>query len=188
MYKEMKKHWKLILTVVAILLSGLLIWLLIDYFSVPRLPFREKEKIEQVYFEEHMASSEKDYADRRIIWYDENGYVEEENVWRYVGTYGNSYAFLRIGSGIGATMDPIESPILLRGLSRTVYYPCDADIMLYHTTRKFTYAEVLGSDYSFDGTIRMYPLHEIRNREEWLTDEQLEQLTQDIEKIAKEHN
>ena len=169
----MRKCWKWILAVIAVLLAGLLIWFLIDYFSVPRLPPWEKERVLD---ELNIIGSWRPH-----IWYEENGYVEETGVMRYIGTYGDCYAFLVIGNGHGATMHIMPGPFELRGLSRQVFYPIDADVMLYHTKRTFPRG---------DKMLRACYLEYLspEKRQEWLTDEQLEQLTQDIEKLAKAHD
>ena len=58
--------------------------------------------------------------------------------------------------------------------------------MLYHTKREFNSDE---ANWIVDGTtIRMEMISGIMNLEQWITDEQLEQLTLDIEKIAKEYD
>ena len=88
---------------------------------------------------------------------------------------------------MGATMEPLEMPFKLRGLARDVYYPNHADVMLYHTKREFTYAEVSGSNSTYDGTLRLQYLDAIENLQDWITDKQLEKLTRDIEKLAKAH-
>ena len=185
----MKKYWKWILAAIAILLAGLLIWFFFFYNSAPRLPKMEKEKIETIYYE-HWIVDSKFPEKSPLIWYDENGYVEEEGVWRYVGTYGDCYAFLLIGDNeadylVSPPMH-VQLPFPIPGLCGTVYYPSEAHVVLYHTKNEFSYADVYGTN--FEGTIRMCQLRSINNREDWLTDEQLEQLTQDIEAISKAHN
>ena len=182
----MRKSWKWIIVAIAPLLIGLLAWFLIDYFSVPRLPPWEKEKVEQAYFIE-MGSDEEMYAQNPIIWYDENGHVEEYNVWRYIGKYGDCYAFLRIGKNINAYWEEVQLPCPVVGLDPPVYYPVQAFVMLYHTKREFTHEEVNGRSHA-DCTHQLWNLLDVRNRNVLLTDEQLEQLAQDIEKLAREHN
>lgn len=181
MLKKYRAH--IIFGLVVALSVGILVASSI-YDSVPRLSRMTKDKIKEDYFVYECGSNERIYKMAPIIWYEENNYTEEENVWRYIGTYGDCYAFLVIGSGIGATMDPLELPVKLQGLSRTVYYPNDAHVMLYHTKRLFTYQEAIYPNSSYEKTIKMASLDEIENREEWLTDAQLEQLTRDIEKMA----
>ena len=174
----MKKYWKRIVSIVAVLLVGLVIWFIFFYNYVPRLSEEEKEKVEQAY-------SDYQFGLWPIDWYDENDHIEEFGVWRYIGTYGDCYAFLVIGNGQGATMDPLPGPFEVYGLARSVYYPADADVVLYHTKRTFTY----GIDTPHEFTTRLYFLEGISsNREEWITNEQWEQLTRDIEKLAREHN
>ena len=182
----MRKYWKWIIVAIALLLIGLLAWFLIDYFSIPRLPPWEKEKVEQAYFI-LTGSDEEWYAQNPIIWYDENGYVEENKVWRYVGKYGDCYAFLRIGDNKNAHWEEVDIPCPVAGLDPPVYYPVQAFLYLYHTKRGFTYKEIRGCDGT-ENIYQLWLLDSMRNREEWITDEQLEQLTRDIEKLAKAHN
>ena len=87
---------------------------------------------------------------------------------------------------MNATGEQQTLPDLLQGLSRDVYYPNHANVMLYHTKRTFTSKELFGNDES--ARYQLMYIDSIENLEEWLTDEQLERLTRDIEKLAKEHN
>ncbi len=183
----MKRYWKWILTVVAILLVGLLIWFIFFYNHIPRLSKKEKEKVEEAYFIV-LGSDEERYVRNAIIWYDENGNVEENKVWRYVGKYGDCYAFLMIGDNKNSYMEEVDIPYPIRGLSRFVYYPTEVSVMLYHTKRGFTLKEIEEFDGVSENLYQVWRLEYMRNREEWITDEQLEQLTQDVEKIAAAHN
>lgn len=187
----MRKCWKWILVVIALLLTGVLIWFIFFYNSTPCFSDQEKKKIEEVYYERWIPIPDKPEL-YPLIWYDENGGVEEDGVWRYIGTYGDCYAFLKIGDNL-TDMPSLEHmyldlPYLIPGLTSDVYYPIEADVVLYHTQKEFTYK----AEYSdWEYTSRMELLTEINsrdNREEWITDEQLEQLTNDIEAIAKAHN
>ena len=175
----MRKYWKWILSIIALLLVGLLIWFIFFYHSVPRFSDEEKKKVEEVYYDSWIGDSP--------TWYDENGGIEEVGVWRYVGTYGDCYAFLKIGDNFSdMTVYPpytIPNPFPLDGLSHEVYYHTEANVVLYHTKKDFT---ILVGDREYSG--RLKDIREIDNREEWITDEQLERLTRDIEAIAKAHN
>ena len=187
----MRKYWKWILVVIALLLTGVLIWFIFFYNSTPCFSDQEKKKIEEVYYERWIPIPDKPEL-YPLIWYDENGGVEEDGVWRYIGTYGDCYAFLVIGDNqTGMTSLEhmyVDLPYLLPGLTSDVYYPIEADIVLYHTQKEFTYK----AEYSnWEYTSRMDPLALIisrGNREEWISDKQLERLTKDIEEIAKAHN
>ena len=177
----MRKNRKLIFAILAILIA-VIIWGIDLYASTPRLPQWEKEKVEEAYYAVSPAPP--------LIWYDENGYTEEKFVYRYIGTYDYCHAFLEIGDNTNAIFEEIDLPYPICGLSRTVYYPVEADVVLYHTKKAFTYEEV--SNYEdagkVEGTYRLCYLASLKNRREWLTDAQLERLTQNIEKIAKAHN
>ena len=177
------KHWKPIVSILAIVLVAVLVVGVFLHFSVPKLSQKEKEKVEQEYNENG------DGKVFPIVWYDENGHVEEPYVWRYIGKYGDCYAFLKFGSGLGATGQRYEGFVVLYGLSRQVYYPVDADVVLFHTKRTFTYTYT-DVDASVKREVRWVTLESLgeKQRQEWLTDKQLEKLTRDVEKIAKEHN
>ncbi len=136
----------------------------------PSLSKRDKEKVEELYVR---------IMERPLEWYDENGCIESDGVYRYVGTYGDIYAFLEIGDNIKPSGDKEDLPYPVRGLSRTVYYPVEAIVRLYHT--KGALKNVYG-----EPTIEY--ITNIRYREDYLSDEMLEDLTQDIEEIAREHN
>ncbi len=142
------------------------------YSTNPSLPQWEKEKVEEQYAR---------LREWPLVWYDENGCIESEYVHRYIGTYGDCYAILEIGDNHDdGTYMELEMPYPIYGLSKTVYYPVEADVMLYHTKRTFENGNAK--------PIRFMFLKYIRNREEWISDEMLEQLTRDLEIIAKEHN
>ena len=169
----MRLNKKLIFVISAVLVVVIICGIFLFAYT-PSLPEQEKAKIEALY--------------SPIIWYDENGHVEEEHVWRYIGKYGDCYAFLQIGSGINAMFEPVEPPFVLDGLSYPVYYPEDAYIFLYHTKQEFSHSDVFGFDYKDAPMVRMTALQSIENREEWISDWQLYRLTRDLERIAWLHN
>ena len=175
----MRKYWKWITAILSVLLIGLLIWFIFFYHSTPHLSDEEKKKVEEVYYDSWIGDSP--------TWYDENGGIEELGVWRYVGTYGDCYAFLVIDDNF-MPIDcdpriPVANPYPLDGLTRDVYYHTEAFVVLYHTKKDFT---VMLGDREYSG--RLEYLGAIKNREEWITDAQLERLTRDVEKIAAAHN
>ena len=174
----LRKHRKIILSV---LIVGLLLWGISFFFPAPRLSKITKEKVRTEYFDQFCGGYEGDYLQRPIIWYDENWYREEKNVWRYLGKYGDCYAFLGIGDNKDLVGLPTQDPFPIEGLTRTVYYHREAYVYLYHTKKEFI--------YSSGEPRRMQVLSGLAHkREEWLTDEQLEQLTRYIEKLAKDYN
>ena len=184
------KYRKLILTVLVSLFVCLVFVGVYSYCSVPRLSAKAKAEVEALYFQDWCMSSEEIYARQPLIWYDENWYREEVNVWRYIGTYGDCYAFLRMSKNIGGMFEPIELPVEILGLSYAVYYPRNAYVFLYHTKREFPSDDVFYTVVPDKNNymVKMTALYSIQNRSEWLTDEQLEQLTRDIEKIAAKYN
>lgn len=133
--------------------------------SPRRLPKWEKEKVEKAYFEEWLGGTSQ-ASDNSLLWYDEGVDVEDlefgQVVWRYIGRYGDCYALLVIGEDYSR-------------------------VFLYHTQKSFPNEEVTGRDY-IDTQCRLYEIAAIKNREEWITDAQLERLARDVEKIARESN
>ena len=181
MYKRRK--WMLAFTL--FLLIGLLIYPIVSYCSMPKLSRKEKKIVHQAYVDTRQFGSEEGWLKVcPLIWYDENGYAEEVNVWRYIGTYGDCYAFLVIGDDLvnGVIGVDIPKPYLLRGLSYDVYYPVEAEIYLYDTLGKLpTYTNSIN-----EIPVRLRSLYGFDDQK-WLTDAQLEQLTRDVEKIANQH-
>ena len=168
----MRKCWKWLIGIAAILLAGLLIWVLINfyYYSTKRLPPWEKEKVLDV-----LNEYSSDYYD--LFWYDDGGDIEEPGATRYIGTYGDCYAFLVIGSTSGASGQPYEGPVKVSGLSREVYYPVHVHVVLYRLDSNSQYRPVW---YLYD-----------ESREHtafYISDWQLERLTCDVEKLAEEHS
>lgn len=179
----MKKYLIPIIAILLAVIVGVLVWLIFFNNTVPSFTQKVKDTIKQVYLEEWLDSNENLYQVRPIIWYDENGNVEDNHVWRYIGTYGECYAFLKIGDNINNGINwEVEIPYPVAGLSRKVYYPIEAEVVLYHSKRTFTEREVFGG--GSDERCSLWYLWQIDNRENWLTDAQLEQLTADIEKMA----
>ena len=170
----LRKYRKHIFAISVILLAGVLVWGICSYYSIPRLSKEEKELVRTEYFNQYCGRRTAVYSKNPIMWYDENGYVEEDGVWRYIGTYGDCYAFLRIGVPMGHEEFPGPPTNMnpLIGLTRLVTYSRKAGVYLYHTKSEF-------------GWVRLKLISEITNPDQWITEEQLEQLTQDIEKIAK---
>ena len=183
----MKKKSKIIIGAILLLaVVFLVVYTLLADKSPANLTEEQKKAVENAYFEEWIDSDERYLAENPIIWYDENGGVEEPGVWRYIGTYGKCQAFLRIlenSNGIEMPPATFRIPFQVQGLSREVYYNEVVDVILYHTEKEFSYSEVLGMNYT--GNIRLWMLHDMDNREDWLTDDQLEQLTADVEKMAE---
>lgn len=177
---------KFIIVILVLLFVGLLLWGIFFYYSVPRLSKEEKKLVRAEYIDRYCGGKMETYLEYPLIWYDENWYIEEDGVWRYVGTYGDCYAFIRIGDNVDVDMLAALNPYPMGGLARVVEYPNEAVVYLYHTKREFNSDE---ANWIVDGTtIRMEMISGIMNLEQWITDEQLEQLTLDIEKIAKEYD
>ena len=179
----MRKYWKWIIAILAVLLIGLLVCFIFFRNTDSGLPESEKEKIEKLYYEQMIPVPERP-EDYPLIWYDENEGVEEKGVWRYIGTYGDCYAFLIIGDNLAdiGVFPPytMPNPYPIQGLTRDVYYSVEADIVLYHTKEKMEY----GNQEHATQMALLSEIDNVGNREDWVTNEQLEKLTQDIEQIS----
>lgn len=120
------EYQKILFTVLAVFLVGILFWSFFIRHSVPRLSKTEKELVQAEYTRLYCAGDIKEYQEYPLIWYDENGYVQEDCVWRYIGTYGDCYALLAIGiNASNPDFDTIEKPFPIEGLSREVLYHCE---------------------------------------------------------------
>ena len=174
----MSKQGKIILAVLLCLsVSFLVVYAVANYKDTSTLSPELKEEIKVAYHKRMDPYSDLDVQDiPPLIWYDENGEVEEYMVWRYVGTYGDTVALLLIGNNQDMIFQPLEMPYLLTGLPRDVYYHVEADIFLYNT----------GARKDFDKLAHLYDLEYYNIK--WLSNAQLEQLTKDIEAISKANN
>ena len=174
----MPKRWKWVAGISILVILCLLVGLSVFNNSVPRLSRREKNLVKAEFIATQYGGDIETYKKNAIIWYDENWHVEKNRVWRYIGTYGDCYAFLAFYDGM---LNPLPGPYELRGLSRSVLYPNKAYVFLYHTKE----AQVT----AFGRTVRLaeIPIPE-EYRKKWITDEQWKQLTRDIVEIAREYN
>ncbi len=121
------------------------------------------------------------YRKMPLVWFDENGGKRDNRVFRFFGTYGDCIVLLRYGDNQTGLMTPVKLPCPLYGLSRDVYYPMECDIYLYHTKPNYPKHDMLGAPLA-----SLYDLeyHKLK----WLTDTQLEQLTNDLECWVAEGN
>lgn len=127
--------------------------------------------------------------DELPAWYDENGGQRDNNVFRNFGTYGDCLVLLRYYNHSDGFGWPIDPPYMLRFLSRPVEYPVQCDIWLYNTNRN--YPRKSNNPKYADDTLAspLSPLKELAFYEiTWLTDEELEQLTTDLENWLAEGN
>jgi hypothetical protein len=171
----LRKYRALIITVSAVVIAVVAILGVFCVEAYPPLPKSVKEELEA-------------YHTSGITWYHENGNKEEIGVWRYLGKYGKSYVFLVYAPSLFYPFEEPEEYEVL-GLQRPVFYPIPCTIVLYHATREFSIKEMFYDYAEEDGDKhrRWAALHQIKNREEWISDFQLERLAKDIEKIAKSH-
>ena len=192
----MQRRWKRLSIIAAAFLCVLIVFSACFKFSsdtvqdpVPTLSKEEKEFVKMEYYDLKCGGKLETYLRQPIIWYDENGYVEEHHVWRYVGTYGDCYAFLVIGDNwdLWGEITPGE-PYGLTRLEK-VFYHCEADVYLYHTKTEFT-RDGRTTWIAEGNNVRLADIVQINkiNLEEWITEEQLEQLREDIKALAPECN
>ena len=173
----MSKRGKIILVVLLCLsVAFLVVYTVANYEDTSTLSVELKDEIKVAYHKRHYPYSELDKQDiPPLIWYDENGQIEEYMVWRYVGTYGDCVALLYIDNNQNGIYQPLEMPYLLDGLPRDVYYPNEAFVYLYNTGVR--------NDSGQFG--RLADLIELKQDDlKWLSNAQMEQLARDIEAIS----
>ena len=180
----MLKKWSTVLisaVLIVVLVCGSLLfhWISAKGDFSP-LTEEEKEAIEEAHQTEFLGW----WLDNdlyRLVWFEENGGKRNDGVYRYFGRYGDCIVMVRYGNGLDAVGWPLNLPGKLFGLSRPVEYPVEADIYLYHTKPK------RGDTVGLQAPISsLYGLEILELK--WLTDAQLEQLTNDLEAWVAEGN
>ena len=187
----MKRKYKILIISVSVIVLAVAIVLGLCHFFPAKVPPKSvKMAIEQ----ERTFGGFYD-----VIWYNEvgswdTGTFDDFCTWQYVGKYGNTYAFIKRETYIhGTEVAPEE--VLVLGLPREVYFPFYIEIMLYNK-QGFTAEELYGEDWerytydyrvNADTVLHCVRMHGITNREDWLSDKQLERLTRDIEELAEEY-
>ena len=177
----MLKKWSTVLisaVLIVVLVCGSLLfhWISAKGDFSP-LTEEEKEAIEEAH--------QTEFPGLWYEWFEENGGKRApEGVYRYFGRYGDCIVMVRYGDGQNAVdtlQFPLNLPYKMRGLSRPVEYPVEADIYLYHTKPK------RGDTVGLQAPITaLYYLDMLDLK--WLTDAQLEQLTNDLEAWVAEGN
>ncbi len=117
------------------------------------------------------------YMESHIEWFDENGGKREVFTHRYFGKYGTCAVILVYNGHLGTDLsgNPLKPRFAIGGLSRRVEVPVECKVWLYNydkdcKTNEGRYAT------------RFETLRGVKDSElNWLTDEQLEQLTSDVE-------
>ena len=143
----------------------------------------QKAEIKDAFIKEYFG--EEFYRGEPMVWFDENGGKRDPGVFRYFGTYGDCIVMIRYKA-----VDKILSggrdnmPVKLTYLAREVTYPVCCDIHLYNTNPNYP---------KDSGRYTLHaPLAEMswimKNDLGWLTDEELEQLTTDLENWLAEGN
>lgn len=192
----MKKQYKWLIPILILLTIVTVIYFVFFYHDANSLSRWQKHQIITAYKEDCLGTKmmsdpesflERYYESSPLVWYDENGGVEEAQVIRYFRTYGNCIVLLKMEDNRDNLGKPIKSPVPLSGLSRTVFYPRECSIYLYNAKDPF--------DFEYSPNVRKTDIKMISlifldeyGVDNWLTEEQLEQLTDDLEAwIAKEH-
>lgn len=121
------------------------------------------------------------YRKMPLVWFDENGGKRDEDVFRYFGTYGDCIVMLRYGDNKDAISQPVKLPFPLYGLSRSIDFPMECDIILYNTNPNHPTHSDLATPLT-----NLFTLEHLKLS--WLTDAQLEQLTNDLENWIKKGN
>ena len=150
-----------------------LVMMVVGYFLsrnyTPYLSPQMKAEIEQEY-----RKNNGDYYP--FIWYDENRGKREDHVYRYFGKYGDCFVILAYGNNQDMSMKPLKLPWPLGGLSRAVLVPIECDILLYNANPN---CKTYDTKYL---KARLANLRDVKGSEmNWITDAQLEQLTDDLE-------
>ena len=159
----MKKNWKRIVA-----LSSLTIIMVVCFilFSEPKLSQSQMDMIDDEFTAKWAM-----WRDQKILW-DRNVDGAKTYACQYVGIYGDCVAFLQYTHNtIGATWEPIPLPwyIEYSFFEREVWLHNNAYLLLYNLKeQKFRTTDIL-----VDRDIQ------------WLTEEQKEQLAQDIEEIGR---
>ena len=164
------RRGRIIAIVAAVLVIAMILHIGRVYGCYPKMTSWEKEKILNVLNEYSF-----DYYN--LFWYEDNGFANEPGATRYIGTYGDCYAFLILGSGYMFPGFPYEGPVKIYGLSRDVYFPIHAYVVLYQTDPSFPRRRVWLLGDQTEEVRRLY-----------ISDWQLERLTRDVEKLAEQYS
>ena len=114
-----------------------------------------------------------------IVWFDENGGKRDYRVVRHFGTYGDCIVLIEYDDARSATGRPIDPPYVVDGLTRRVESPSDFKIMLYNMNPDYMNPDCTDWEYLLAPYTSLTDVQQ--HKGEWLTDEQLEQLTCDFE-------
>ncbi len=113
------------------------------------------------------------YEEYPLVWLDENGGKREPGVTRYFGTYGECFVTITYDVNLDSHGSSRDGPWPVPGLPRRVDYPVNCYISLYNRNPNCKLGPYHGRFESLTIVIR--------NDLNWLTDAQLEQLTDDLE-------
>ena len=161
------------------------------------LSAKRRAEIEEAYKIEFCGGDEELYQEYSIYWWDEIGYDRIPKAFRYFSTYGDCIVLLRYTNvpidGLGRPLDP---PYILDYLTRPVECPVSVSslghkvickIWLYNTDPNCPKTSS-NADYR-DLDAPLATMEDLHNRGlTWLTDEELEQLTTDLENWLAEGN
>ena len=147
------------------------------------LPLSAKRKAE-------IEDAYKMLCGRDIAWWDENGYDRIPTVFRYFATYGDCIVLLRYAQTPSDFLgNPIDPPYMLDYLTRPVECPTAVgptgkvifQIWLYNTNPTCP-KDSNNPEYPYNLRAPLATMQDLHNMGlTWLTDEELEQLTTDLE-------
>ncbi len=137
-------------------------------------------------------------AHKELCWWDENGYDRIPTLFRYFDTYGDCIVLLRYTSTPSDLLgNPIDPPYILDYLTRPVEYPASVcsignrvigEIWLFNTDPNCPNTSN-NADYPHDLDAPLATMQNLHNMGlTWLTNEELEQLTTDLENWIAEGN
>ena len=180
------KKWLIIITAVILVLviaviGGMRIQ---DYLAAQGdftpLTSEQKEEILEayrnyLYFEDNVS----------MRWVEDNGGESLRNYFRYFGTYGDCIVMLKYGDNLNAIGYPISLPCHIPNLAYFFDYPVECSVYLYNTNPNYPKA----SDPLYTNMPPITGLEELAwLGVEWLTEDQLLQLTKDLEHWVAEGN
>lgn len=178
-----------ILAMLVVIVAGLLLWQggasSLTIWQKAEIEAAYKARIYSLFDESETSEALKLYEMEPFVWFDENGGKRDYGVYRYFGTYGDCIVLLRYGKNwftadILGYEPPEEPPYRIPGLYPKVLSPVAFSIELYNTNPN--YPTVSYAPYRS-------PLGELGNSTaEWLTDEQREQLREDLVNWLAEGN
>jgi hypothetical protein len=141
---------------------------------------REKAEILEIYNAKFPEGYHDYMTYEPLVWFDESGNRRDDGVSRYFGTYGDCIVLIKYKG--------VEQPITIYHLSRLVEYPVSCEIWLVNKDPNAP-LKSNNPEYPYDLFSPFCSLYGLATVDiQWLTDEELEQLTTDLENWLAEGN